>query len=252
MPVTLLDIIVISVMLLSGVLAMVRGLLREVFSILSWAAAAGVTLFFYKPALPFVKQYISQETAATAATVGILFLGTLLIASIVTARISDVVLDSRIGALDRSLGFLFGLARGLLLMVVAFMFFNWLVPAKSQPVWVVDAKSRPALQSVGDWLMAQLPDDPENTILNKLKKQPTPEEGESPAAPAGGQRSDNTGSAAGGQTRAATYQGTGNAGAQPGGQGNAQGNQGSASGTYRRTDQQGFDQLLESTRGTGQ
>lgn len=184
MPVTLLDIIVISVMLLSGILAMVRGLLREVFSILSWVVAAGVTLYFYKSTLPFVKPYITQDMAATATTVAILFLGTLLIASIITARISDMVLDSRIGPVDRSLGFLFGLARGLLVMVVAFMFFNWLVPAKSQPPWVLDAKSRPALQSAGDWLMAQLPDDPENTILNKLKKPPAGDEGDAPAAPA--------------------------------------------------------------------
>lgn len=184
MPVTLLDIIVISVMLLSGVLAMVRGLMREVFSILSWVVAAGVTLYFYKSTLPFVKPYITQDMAATATTVAILFLGTLLIASIITARISDMVLDSRIGPVDRSLGFLFGLARGLLVMVVAFMFFNWLVPAKSQPPWVLDAKSRPALQSAGDWLMAQLPDDPENTILNKLKKPPAGDEGDAPAAPA--------------------------------------------------------------------
>lgn len=236
MPVTLLDIIVISVMLISGVLAMVRGLLREVLSIVSWAVAAGVTLYFYKPALPFVKQYISQDTAAMAATVGLLFLGTLLIASIITARISDLVLDSRIGALDRTMGFLFGLARGLLVMVVAFMFFNWLVPQKSQPPWVVDAKSRPALESAGNWLVAQLPDDPENTILNKLKKPPASDEGETPAAPATGQRSDNTGSGLGGTTMAA---------------GTAQGSTAGSAG-YRRTDRQGIEQLLESTRGTGQ
>ncbi len=215
---------------------MVRGLLREVFSILSWAVAAGVTLYFYKPALPYVKQYISQDTAAMAATVGLLFLGTLLIASIITARISDIVLDSRIGALDRTLGFGFGLARGLLVMVVAFMFFNWLVPLKSQPPWVVDAKSRPALESAGDWLMAQLPDDPENTILNKFKKPPAGEEGDAPAAPAAGQRSQNDGSGLGGTTMAAST---------------APGSTAGSAG-YRRTDRQGFEQLLESTRGTGQ
>ena len=181
MPLTLLDIIVISVMLLSGLLAMVRGFLREVFSILSWAVAAVVTFYFYKAALPFVKQYIAQDQVAMGATIAALFLGTLLIASIITARLSDAVLDSRIGALDRTLGFLFGLARGLLVMVVAFLFFNWLVPVKSQPPWAVDAKSRPVLQSAGDWLIAQLPDDPENTILNKLKQ---PSSGETPEAPA--------------------------------------------------------------------
>lgn len=191
MPITLLDIIVLSVMLISGILAMVRGFLREVFSILSWAVAAGVTVYFYKSALPVVKQYISQDSAALAVTVALLFLGTLLIASIVTARISDLVLDSRIGALDRTLGFAFGLARGLLLMVIAILFFNWLVPPEKQPPWVANAKSLPAITKAGEWLKAQLPDDPENTILNKLKKPPAAEEGDTPAAPAaptGGQR----------------------------------------------------------------
>ena len=47
-----------------------------------------------------------------------------------------MVLDSRVGALDRTLGFLFGLGRGLIIVVVAFMFFDWLVPDRSQPEWV--------------------------------------------------------------------------------------------------------------------
>jgi len=186
MPVTLLDIIVLTVMLISGLLAMVRGFLREVFSILSWVVAAGVTVYFQKQLLPVVKQYIAQDTAALAVTVAILFLGTLLLASIITARISDVVLDSRIGALDRTLGFMFGLARGLLLMVIAMLFFNWLVPPEKLPPWVANANSLPAIKSAGEWLKAQLPDDPANTILNKLKKPPAGEEGDTPAGPDGG------------------------------------------------------------------
>ncbi len=53
-----------------------------------------------------------------------MFIGTLIVVSIITVRISDMILDSRIGALDRNLGFLFGLARGLLIIVVAFLFFG--------------------------------------------------------------------------------------------------------------------------------
>ena len=65
--------------------------------------------------------------------IGGVFLLTLLVVSVVTIRISDMVLDSRVGALDRTLGFLFGLGRGLIIVVVAFAFFDWLVPAKAQP-----------------------------------------------------------------------------------------------------------------------
>ena len=61
------------------------------------------------------------------------FLITLLVISIITVRISDMILDSRVGALDRTMGFLFGLGRGLIIMVVAFLFFAWLVPDRTQP-----------------------------------------------------------------------------------------------------------------------
>ena len=90
---------------------------------------------------------------AAGVTVGGVFLATLIIVSIITVRISDKILDSRIGALDRTLGFLFGLARGLIIVVVAFIFFDWLVPEKSQPDMGRATPSRAVvLQSTGDWL----------------------------------------------------------------------------------------------------
>src|SRR5712691_9189655 len=184
MPITLLDIVLLVVMLVSGLLAMIRGFMREVLSIVSWAAAAGATIYAYPKLLPQAKQYFTSDLVATGAVVGGVFLGTLIVVSIFTIKISDMVLDSRVGALDRTLGFLFGLARGLVIVVVAFLFFAWLVPDRSQPEWVRGAKSRVVLQGTGDWLMSMLPDDPESTILRRLKK-PKPEEDE----PTPGQRS---------------------------------------------------------------
>ncbi|MFY9625506.1 MAG: CvpA family protein [Rhodoplanes sp.] len=184
-----LDLILIAVMLISGLLAMVRGFMREVLSIAAWGAAAVATLFAYSRLLPYAKQYFNNDYVAAGVTIGGVFLLTLIIVSALTVRLSDKVLDSRIGALDRTMGFLFGLARGLLIVVVAFIFFDWLVPAKSQPEAVRNARSRVVLQGTGEWLMSLLPEDPENTILKRLKKKKPEEEG--PEAP--GQRSDRAG-----------------------------------------------------------
>jgi len=226
MPFSLLDIGLIAVMLVSGILAMVRGFMREVLSIAAWVIAALVTLYGYAKAVPYAKQFISNDLIATGVAVAVLFLGTLLVVSLFTVKVSDLVLDSRVGALDRSLGFLFGLARGLVIMVVAFLFFVWLVPTKSLPEWVKNARSRPVLQGTGDWLLSLLPDDPETAILKRLRK---PKEGDdssppdaAPATP--GQRSDRDAAPA----RVAN------------------GDPGSG---YKRNDRQGFEQLLESTRG---
>ncbi|HET9247182.1 MAG TPA: CvpA family protein [Xanthobacteraceae bacterium] len=181
MPITLLDIILLAVMLISGLLAMIRGFMREILSIGAWAVAAIVTLYSYGRVLPMAKQYFSSDTVAAAVSAGGVFLATLLIVSIITARISDMVLDSRVGALDRTLGFLFGLGRGLVIVVVAFLFFAWLVPDRSQPEWVRSAKSKLVLQNTGQWLMSMLPDDPESTILKRLKK-PKPDDQDTPEA----------------------------------------------------------------------
>src|SRR3979409_2436693 len=159
MPITWLDILVLGVMLVSGLLAMIRGFMREILSITAWAAAAVATLLLYPRLLPIAKANISSDIVATGAVIGGVFLITLLIASIITVRISDMILDSRIGALDRTLGFLFGLGRGLIIVVVAFIFFSWLVPEPKQPEGVRNAKSLEGLKLTGAWLQALLPQD---------------------------------------------------------------------------------------------
>src|ERR1041384_1779591 len=184
MPITLLDVILLAVMLISALLAMVRGFMREVLSIASWAAAAILTLYSYPKLKPIVLQYFSNDIVASAVAIGGVFLGTLLIVSVVTIKISDTILDSRVGALDRTLGFLFGLARGLIIVVVAFLFFDWLVPARPQPTWVANAQSLKVLQGTGNWLISLLPEDPENTILRRLRR-PKQDEGEPPDTPPG-------------------------------------------------------------------
>ena len=177
MPITLLDIILLAVMLISGLLAMIRGFMREILSIGAWGIAALVTLYSFTKIAPIAQQYFSNDAVAKGVSIGGIFLLTLLIVSVITVRISDMILDSRVGALDRTLGFLFGLGRGLVIVVVAFLFFAWLVPERSQPTWVSGAKSKVVLQSTGQWLMSMLPDDPESTILKRLKK-PKPEDQE--------------------------------------------------------------------------
>ena len=181
-----LDIFLIVVMLISGLLAMVRGFMREVLSIVAWAAAALAALYLFPRLLPFATQYFGgwNEWVVKGLVVGGVFLATLIIVSIFTVRLSDKILDSRIGALDRSLGFLFGLARGLIIVVVAFVFFNWLVPAKSQPEAIKNARSRVVLQGTGDWLESLLPENLDTYITNILKKKPKGDEQDDTPPPA--------------------------------------------------------------------
>src|SRR5215813_338035 len=157
-PPMYLDIFLIVVMFISGMLAMVRGLIREVLSIAGWGAAAGAAFLAYARLLPAAKTYFNNDYVAIGVTTAGAFIGTLIIVSVITVRISDKILDSRIGALDRTLGFLFGLARGLLIVVVAFAFYDWFQPPKLQPGWIANAKSLVVLKSLRDDIISMSPD----------------------------------------------------------------------------------------------
>ena len=145
---TILDLVLAAVMLISGFLAMIRGLTREILSIAAWiaaAAAAGITYFFYQEE---IKQLvpIQPEIAAIGGVAALVFLVVLIVVSLLTIKVGDWVLDSSIGALDRTLGLLFGLARGMILVGIIFWFFIKFTDDKSRPEFIENAYSRDAIQ----------------------------------------------------------------------------------------------------------
>ena len=75
-------------------------------------------------------------------------------------------------------------------MVIAFIFFDWLVQEKSQPSWVVNAKSRVILKGTGDAIQALLPEDMDKYLSSILKKKPKGDEDGDGGAPPPEQRSD--------------------------------------------------------------
>ena len=165
-----LDLGLLAVILVSALLAMLRGFTREILAIASWVAAAAAGVYFYPYLVPYLKPYLAKDLWAEIASGTIIFFVALILVSIITVNLSDAVLDSKVGALDRSLGFLFGAARGFILCVIAFVFFAKLDTATDKwPSWVRNAKARPALQSVGDEMQAMLPHD----LLNKFMKAKT-------------------------------------------------------------------------------
>lgn len=168
MDITYLDGILIGVMLISALLAMVRGFVREVLSIASWVAAAVAAVSLYPMIMPYTAQVINNAQIALIAAVGIVFLVTLAIASFITIKISDLILDSTIGALDRTLGFVFGAARGFLIVVVGTAFVNWLAP-EEQYSWIANAKSKPLLDGAANSLVQQLPDDGAERLIDYIR-----------------------------------------------------------------------------------
>jgi membrane protein required for colicin V production len=168
MPIQGLDIILFAIMVFSGFLAMLRGLTREMLSIMSWALAAVVTLLAYSHFRNEVRGWIDNPMLADATLIGAVFITGLVLFSFVTSSISERVLDSRVGAVDRTLGFLFGLIRGLILVVIAYLIVGQIIDPKNMPKWVTDAQSRRLIEDAGGVIKSLLPDNPES-ILKREK-----------------------------------------------------------------------------------
>lgn len=146
---TLFDGIVIAVLFISSALAMLRGFTNEVLSILAWVVGALAALWLFPYATPLFRTMISPDwLAAVAAAIAIFIVGYVLVAAF-TVRWADhlLALHEQAEMLDRTLGFLFGFARGLLIVTVAYLFFAWLVPNPAdQPDWIRTARLRPLVE----------------------------------------------------------------------------------------------------------
>jgi membrane protein required for colicin V production len=156
-PLTVVDLALIAVALLSALLAMYRGLTREILSITSWAvagAAVGYFVLFHKKFAEELAQQMGAPVFVAQIVIGaVLFLIILIIVHLITARISDAILDSRIGMIDRVLGFLFGAVRGFIIVLIPFMFYVKFFPDPTQQIDVIKkAASHDMLLSWGNAL----------------------------------------------------------------------------------------------------
>lgn len=151
---TIVDLALIAIGLLSGLLAMYRGLTREVLSITSWVVAGVSVLYFVQNHKKFAEEMALQMgapvTIAQIVLGAVLFLLVLIIVHLVTARISDAMLDSRVGMIDRLFGFMFGVARGYLIILIVFMGYQLWQPNQAQQYeFVAKAASRNILLNSG-------------------------------------------------------------------------------------------------------
>ena len=185
-PITYLDAALLAVCFISGLLAMYRGFAREMLSIVSWVIAAGAVLYFviyHKPIAQDLAQQMGTQVAVAQIVIGaVIFLIVLIVVHLITARISDAILDSRIGMIDRVLGFIFGVLRGYILIVVPYMFYEAFVPDPNTHFpWVREAKSLPYIKATGDTLRASLESHLPSSLTERPGEQPAPPQEEQQA-----------------------------------------------------------------------
>jgi len=153
------DIVVVSLITFSAMMAFVRGFVRELLGIGSWIGAG----FFAVWAFPFVRErfrgWIEEPDIADAAAFGSLFVGSLFVFSIVAGMISRVVRSAGLGGIDRTFGIVFGMIRGAGALVIAYIVVGMAVPLDRWPEAVQEARVLPLIYQGAVYAVLLMPDD---------------------------------------------------------------------------------------------
>jgi membrane protein required for colicin V production len=173
---TLIDAVAAGVIVLSSILAYSRGLVREAMAIAGWVGAA-ILAFIFAPQvqplvkeLPWVGEFLTDscELSIIAAFAGVFAVG-LIIAALFTPLFSSVVQRSALGGIDQGLGFLFGVLRGMVLVIVAFIVYDRALGPTS--VAMVDAsRSAKIIASFQAKIDENIPTDAPGWIVDRYEQ----------------------------------------------------------------------------------
>ncbi len=157
LPFTFTDLAILAVVVISGLLALSRGFVREVFALATWLGAGLATLYGFPHLKPYLHQAIPVPWAADVATGVGLFLAAFILISLMSRPITGRVRKSEFRGLDRSLGFFFGLLRGAVLVSLAYLLMTWVWPAEDQPSWVREARALPYVAQGAAFIRSLVP-----------------------------------------------------------------------------------------------
>lgn len=152
-----LDIGVIAVIGLSAIFAFARGFVREALSIAAWVGAGFVTLYGFNTVYAMVDPMVHNPLLSQLIAGFGLFIASLVVLTILTSIVARTVRQSGLSPIDRTLGFIFGLARGAFVLCLAYLLLDMVQP-NDRPEWLRDARSVPYLQQGANLIRNFLPE----------------------------------------------------------------------------------------------
>ncbi len=157
-PFNFTDLGIVTIILLSGVFAFYRGFVREIFAMVSWIGAAAVTIYGFAYAQPWGRELITVRLVADSVTGATIFFVALIVLSLLSRFLTLRIRYSGMSPLDRSVGLVFGIFRGAVLVCVAWLLLVWALPREDHPDWIITARSLPLIQRGGAILISLIPE----------------------------------------------------------------------------------------------
>ena len=168
MGLQLADLIIIAVVVLSMLVSVVRGFVRESLSLVIWVVAAWVGLRLATPLAEFLEPWIATPSARVALSFVGVFVGVVLVGSLISVLVGKLITTSGLSGTDRMLGMLFGALRGVVIVVIAVLVLS-LTPVPDDPWWQ-SSTLLPHAERLADYAVEQLPEGMQarlDTILDR-------------------------------------------------------------------------------------
>jgi membrane protein required for colicin V production len=151
------DLIIIVIIIISALISLVRGFVKESLSLASWILAGFIALRYFTPLAELLEPYIESPTIRTATGFAILFVSSLIIGAIINFMASQLVTKTGLTGTDKSLGVVFGAARGVLIVTMLVLLAG-LTPMPSEPWWN-DSAMIEYFSDMANWIKDVLPQD---------------------------------------------------------------------------------------------
>ncbi len=150
------DLVVLGVMIVSALVAFMRGFVREVLTVVAWVGAAVVAIKFITSASTLLSPHLPSPDWAEPVGYSLLFIISLIVFSLIAKSIASAVRSSAVGGIDRTLGLIFGLARGAALLIAAYILIGTITPLDQWQA-VLDARSLQPICKGAAWVGQRAP-----------------------------------------------------------------------------------------------
>ena len=129
------DFTIIGVIILSALISIIRGFVKEALSLISWVLAFFIASRFYMYITSYLT-YFDSDVIRIAVAIAILFISTLIVCAIVSYIIGQLVQKTGLSSTDRVLGICFGVLRGILVVAAVLFFVDTFTPLSQSPSWM--------------------------------------------------------------------------------------------------------------------
>ena len=143
-----LDIFILIIVLISGLIALNRGLIKEVLSIIGWMLSVVAIVTLLPIVQPLVQNFAQGDTFSLVVSAILILIVFFIIWIIITSQIIDKIRSSKLSAIDRILGLFFGIVRAWILIILFNILVGWVMTSDEQPQVMKESKY---FQMAGDF-----------------------------------------------------------------------------------------------------